>query len=902
MLGTGLGLIFLSMGCQPALDNQEPTRNASLLLPDSALPDYERDIDHAGLLSALDDEALERGKKIYGSTCFNCHGNPDQPGSLPESRPFWTSSFKYGKEPYQLYQTLTHGYGLMPPQTRLVPRQKYDVIHYIRENFLREKNPEQFFEVTPAYLAGLPSGSSRGPEPEEWAPWKDMDYGNFLIYTYELVDEGAPPRNISGGRSPLPNEDYADANFAQKGIAVRLDKGEGGIAAGRAWMIFDHDLMRVAGGWTGEGFIDWRAILLNGEHNIYPRIVGDLRFENPVGPGWADPRTGSFDDPRFLGLDGRPFGPLPREWAHYKGLDYYQGKVIVNYTVGDASVREMFGVEYPGGDTLFTRTLNIEPGEGRLILRMAPDTVPVAVVGAGVRQYVEDGFHLLEVLSKDAVNIKILIGGKNAEELTAFAKTTAPAEDLTLYRKGGPAHYPTRLQSPITPGKDTAAYVVDVLQLPLTSPWKNRFMLSGIDFIPGTDQALVCTVGGDVWKIDGITQTSGNLSWQRIASGLFQPLGIKWHEGAIYVSCRDQIAILRDLNGDGETDHYESFNSDHQVTEHFHEFAMGLQTDSEGNFYYAKSGRHARTALVPQHGTLLRVSADGSRTEIIANGFRAANGVCINPDGTFIVTDQEGYWNPMNRINWVKEGGFYGNMYGYGVPADSSDAAMEEPLVWVDKAYDRSPAELLWVDSDAWGPLNGSLLSLSYGYGKVYVVPHEEVGGQMQGGIVELPIPPFATGVMRGRFHPGDGQLYACGLSAWATNQVLQEGGLYRVRYSGKEADLPVGLHVVEDGLRLTFSDPLDPGAATQPNNFQVKTWALKRTRNYGSDRYDLKSLGIASSTLAPDNKTLHLVIPEIEPEWIMEVGYRLRSATGKEVEGTLQLSIHQLGKAEDLQ
>ena len=100
-------------------------------------------------------------------------------------------------------------------------------------------------------------------------------------------------------------------------------------------------------------------------------------------------------------------------------------------------------------------------------------------------------------------------------------------------------------------------------------------------------------------------------------------------------------------------DFYENFNSDHQVTEHFHEFAMGIQADDEGNFYYAKSACHARKPKVPQHGTLLKVSADGSKTEILANGFRAANGVCRNPDGSFFVTDQQGHWTPMNRINKV---------------------------------------------------------------------------------------------------------------------------------------------------------------------------------------------------------------------------------------------------------
>ena len=120
------------------------------------------------------------------------------------------------------------------------------------------------------------------------------------------------------------------------------------------------------------------------------------------------------------------------------------------------------------------------------------------------------------------------------------------------------------------------------------------------------------TIDGEVFKLEGLTQPEGDITWRRIATGLYQPLGIKYHNGAIYVGLqRSDRRYLRDLNGDGETDFYESFNSDHQVTEHFHEFAMGLQTDDEGNFYYAKSGRHARKSLVPQHGTLIKVSADG---------------------------------------------------------------------------------------------------------------------------------------------------------------------------------------------------------------------------------------------------------------------------------------------------
>ena len=452
------------------------------------------------------------------------------------------------------------------------------------------------------------------------------------------------------------------------------------------------------------------------------------------------------------------------------------------------------------------------------------------------------------------------------------------------------------LVSSILRGDEKDAYAVDVFTLPLDNPWKSRLRPTGIDFLEGGNEMVVSTIDGEVWRVEGIAQQEGIIKWHRIATGLYQPLGIKYHNGAIYVACRDQITILRDINGDGETDFYESFNSDHQVTEHFHEFAMGLQTDDAGNFYYAKSARHARDALVPQHGTLMKVSPDGTTSEIIAYGFRAANGVCINPDGSFIVTDQEGHWTPMNRINWVeKDGGFHGNMYGYGAPPDTSDEAMLQPVAWIDSEYDRSPAELLWVDSDRWGPLNGSLLNLSYGYGKVFVVMTQKVGDIRQGGIVELPVPQFPTGIMRGRFSPKDGQFYGCGMSAWATSQMIQIGGLYRIRYTGKPLYLPLKVEALSAGMLLTFSSPLDKATAESIENFTVTTWGLKRTHEYGSERYNVKELAIKKVVLLEDKKSVLLQLPEIQSTWIMEIKYRLKGADGNAFEGAVQNTIYEL-------
>jgi hypothetical protein len=329
-----------------------------------------------------------------------------------------------------------------------------------------------------------------------------------------------------------------------------------------------------------------------------------------------------------------------------------------------------------------------------------------------------------------------------------------------------------------------------------------------------------------------------------MAAGLFQPLGVKYRGNELFITCRDQIACLKDLNGDGETDFIANFNNDHQVTEHFHEFAMGLQTDAAGNFYYAKSARHALPAVVPHHGTLLRVSADGSRTDILANGFRAANGVSLNDDGTFFVTDQEGHWTPKNRINRVKPGGFYGNLFGYTDVTDPSDSAMQPPMVWITNEKDRSPAELLWVPKNAWGSVGGTLLNLSYGTGRIFAVPHEELGGQWQGAVCELPLPASATGIMRGRFAP-DGALYACGMFAWAGNATAS-GGFHRIRRTGRPACVPVAVHARSGALEIVLSDPLEP-SSLKAEACRFKVWSLKRSANYGSPHIGERQLDVSS-------------------------------------------------------
>ena len=838
--------------------------------------------DHAALIAAWDDASLARGKQIYTELCIVCHGTVEAPGSLPTALRFAEGQFKNGSDPRSMFETLTKGYGLMVAQGQYTSRQKYDVIHYIRETFIR-KNPAPFVATDAAYLATLPRGLAMAAEEREVtnAPkYRQMDFGPALLWTYQV----------------------APGNIAYKGIAIRLDDGPGGVSKGKAWMLYDHDTMRVAAAWSGDKFVDWRGIAFDASHNSHTSIVGEKAFVNPVGPGWANPENGSWEDPRLRGRDNKPYGPLPRAWTHYRGLYESGARVVVSYTVGETEVLDSPTIIPYGSGSIFVRTLNLGPSKKPLTLRVAPEDAALAVAlrGEGATLEKKDGFTVLQLPAQaTARQVRLYLSRLDAANLAALQKTDAVPLDLAPLLRGGPPHWTGDITTKVVPGEAKGAFAVDTFTLPDENPWSAWMRVTGFDFYPDGKSAAVSTWNGDVWRVDGVAG-AGELRWHRIATGLFQPLGVKFRKGEIFVCCRDQIVRLRDLNGDGETDFIENFNNDHQVTEHFHEFAMGLQADEAGNFYYAKSARHALTALVPHHGTLLRVSADGSKTDILANGFRAANGVCLNPDGTFFVTDQEGHWTPKNRINHiVPDGGFYGNIFGYTDVTDTADTAMRQPLVWITNAKDRSPSELLWVPKNTWGALGGSLLNLSYGYGRIYVVPQETVAGQMQGGVCELPIADFPTGVMRGRFHT-DGALYTLGMVGWASS-CRQEGGFYRLRHTGQPAHLPIGITARKGEIALTFTDPLEE--ATTAAAFMVKSWGLKRSANYGSNHVGEHPLTVESVRLSKDGRTVTLVIPDLAPTWCMEIAWKLRDAGGANFAGNIHNTIHNLGtKAEALQ
>ena len=800
-------------------------------------PRLRADIDHAGMIADLGQESLKRGEAIYNRVCVNCHGTKDAPGSLPTSLRFASGKFKNGSDPYSLYRTLTHGFGQMPPQTWMVPAQKYDVIHYIRETYLKTDNPTQYAaSIGPTSTACR--RARRADPASKIEPWSAMDYGPTL--------DG----HVRGGRRRVELRLQGNRGPAGRGPRRRL--------AGPALdgLRPRHD---AAGGRVERhGFIDWNGINFNGQHEIHPRIVGQVELANPIGPGWADPQTGSFDDPRFRGRDGRPYGPLPRSWAHFRASTATATRSSSPTRSATGGARNAGGrdgrARLPSSrghfaigprDRAMVLQVARQPGpksrlrilaHGRPIhrgrrrrywtsrsrrrMRFWPASrrpVPGAIWSNTPTATCDSRFRPARIRSVSPSRSFASPNVRDDDTLLARSITDGLATDLAALTRGGPP-WPEVLKiadhaRPAT----TGPFAVDTLGLPERQPLALPDAADRLRLPRRRPQAAVCTWDGDVWLVERARRSRRANSR---GSGSRRAVPAARLEGPR----REYLRLLP--RPDRDPPRSQRRRRDRLLRE-LQQRPPGDRTfprvrdgpaDRRGREFLLRQGRrHGKTALVPQHGTLLRVSRDGLRTEILATGFRAPNGVCVNDDGTFFLTDQEGFWTPKNRINHVKVGGFYGNMWGYHDVTDPSDAAMEPPVCWITNDFDRSPAELLWVTSDAWGPLKGSLLNLSYGNGKIFVVPHETVGGVMQGGMCACRSAPLPTGVMRGRFHPKDGQLYACGMFAWAGNQTAP-GGFYRIRSTGKPMFLPIGLHATRTGLQITFTEPIDRASASDPS------------------------------------------------------------------------------------
>jgi glucose/arabinose dehydrogenase len=716
----------------------------------------------------------------------------------------------------------------------------------------------------------------------------------------------APGRWMFGTIGVDRKPDGTAEHTALKGLALRL--GEDGKHA----IAYDTELARVVGGWSGK-FVTEMNLMSRGE---YPSALGSVYFSTD-------------DDLAGLAVGESAAKLTQRQGYGHLGAGHYRlasfqpkGDGILTFTVAGTAdrVSEMPRVVDSNEAQVIVRALTAETATGvTVLLGRVKDADRIGVRGPGRRESLA-GWEVYRIPAGKQ-QVEIAYAPVGAARPTGWPEETGPKPfaDFSSQQVVTKGELSTKTGEP---------YVTDRIKLPEANAWKAPLYVSGVDFF-ADGRVAICTFHGDVWIGSGIDAKLEQVTWERFATGLYHPLGLKVVDGVIHVTCRDGLwKLLPGAGGRGSAQTYTVFNADIQATKNFHEFVFDLQSDAAGNFYFAKAGPVKKGGrgfddLCEHHGSLFKVTPDGTTLSVVATGFRAPNGLGISPTGQLTSGDNEGTWTPVCRLNWIKQGGFYGVPPLAHRQAEPTD--YDRPLCWMPKDVDNSSGGQVWVTSDQWGPWKGRLLHLSYGMCSLYGVLPQEVAfrgqPQMQGGLTRFNVN-FDSGAMRARFNPKDGQLYVVGLRGWQTTAV-KNGCLQRVRYTGEKVRTPLDLKVSAGRVEVRFGEPLDAAVAKDPGSWNVEIWNYLWSAAYGSPdlstqvksvlaaevgkdgkpefskeqmaqaNHDL--LKVTRVELSADGRTVTLYLNDLAPCMQMSLKYNLRSADGVEVSGRIVNTIHDL-------
>lgn len=886
------------------------------------------DLDHAGILRSLGRRDFEAGQRIYRGYCAQCHGEAGNQPSLPTARAFGREPLKYGDDPYALFVTLSKGNGLMAPMRHLAPRERYQVIHYLREALL-PKPDKADRKLSDAYLDQLPKGTRDGSRPAA----QDRDFG---------------PALASQLRRQYPSV-----------LSVSLDP---------LTLAIDTQTMGQVGLWEG-AFVDHSQT----QHSL-DRGEGTV---NPGGPPLRPKLPWRWrHDPRLVAQADRrpPRGPQPTSLLDYHGYSRAGNQIVLHYTVDGRELwqlaRSTPAASSPENDDAPERSLvqhlHVAPGNAlRLTLtdplgdslqanlvpvegpsretRVTAETAPREVESVLLKCSSEDAKHNLwlgvagqtagttwQVFADQTVGL-VIPKSKTPRVLRIVSAWRKPAADrqgssqpATWWQshrsseldprtvaKQTQTLWPETLTTTGYLGLETGAYAIDTLTLPKATPWNTWFRTSGLDFFKD-GRLAVCTYGGDVWIVSGVDQDLEELRWKRFAGGLYEPMGLRIIDDLVYVTCKDRIVRLHDTDGDNEADYYENFSADTDVSVNFHAFNFDLQSTPDGHLYYAKAGHGADYALP---GAIIEITSDGKQRRVYATGFRSPNGMGVLPDGRLTVSDNQGQWIPASKVNLLRRGGFYGWVPSYGYPGKwapdggrldleqvTAPETFDQPIVWMPQHVDNSSGGQVYAGDARFGPLHGKLLHTSFGKGWICVVHHQEIDSGAQAAVVRLPLD-FNTGIMRARVNPHDGQVYATGLQGWngGGRPGLADGGIQRLRFTGRHAWMITDAEVRPAGLHLRFSEPIDPASAT-PSAFTAQAWDYRWSRSYGSDMYlpgtdqqGQATWPVEEVQLDPDHRGVTLVLADLQPVDQLHLVVRLRDPAGSALREELFWTIQQL-------
>lgn len=418
----------------------------------------------------------------------------------------------------------------------------------------------------------------------------------------------------------------------------------------------------------------------------------------------------------------------------------------------------------------------------------------------------------------------------------------------------------------------------------------------GMTFLPD-DALAVSTRRGEVWIITNPYMKNGSRPHYRLfAQGMHEVLGLNYINGDIYAVQRSELTRLRDLDGDGEADEYETVYS-WPLAANYHEFSYGPVLDKEGNMIITLNlawvGDHGES-LSKWHGWMIKITPDG-KMKPFAAGMRSPAAFALNNKGDIFYAENQGDWVGSGSITHVAEGDFVGNpaslvwshLPGSTVKLKKEDIpdtgepkydvarrvpGLKPPSVWFPHTIlGISTAGLISYDTKGkMGPFEDQLFVGDQGQSKIMRVYLEQVKGVYQG--VVFPFREgFSSGILRLNWG-SDGSMFVGMTSRGWGSTGRAEYGLQRMVWNGKTPFEMKTVQARPDGFEIEFTQPVDEQSARNAASYRISSFTYKYHHNYGSPVINQGSCPIKAIAVSPDRLKVRLVVDSLRLGYIHEI------------------------------
>lgn len=432
--------------------------------------------------------------------------------------------------------------------------------------------------------------------------------------------------------------------------------------------------------------------------------------------------------------------------------------------------------------------------------------------------------------------------------------------------------------------------------------------VSGMDWMPDGRLAVV-TRKGDVWMVDGVLNgRAENVKFHLFASGLHEPLGALCEGDSLLVTQRTEMTRLRDTDGDGVADEYQTAGRGWNVSGSYHGYAYGPRRDGQGNLWVSLNldmGDFSNNKA-PWRGWAGTIGRTGAFVPMAA-GMRSPCGLGANAVGDMFCVDQQGTWVPATPIYHLRRGAFFLNPEGIAsqtlaesplklsakvpekVPYPEAVHALPEmvpPAVWLPYyKMGRSGTDLAVCAAEGrFGPFDGQMLVAEFTDAKISRVFLEKVNGEYQGAAFPF-LKGFASGIVRLLFAK-DGSLMVGMTSRGWSSLGTRAYGLQRVRWNGTTPFAIREMRARADGFELSFTEPLDPATALDPASYSMKSYTYFYSSAYGSDEIDVDSPRITAVERGVDAYSVRLKVENLRPLYVHELHAEgVRSRAGAPLE-----------------